>query len=117
MWSRVKQDHLSRFAVLCSMSQLLGGNSPYKAHHWIFIQYINIVIHLDRHYNFRFFKLGAGLNWDGNSMDGFPIEMSVGTADVFVSKKTVKLTEALMNVHILSSFFTVFTFSKSGLDV
>lgn len=25
-------------------------------------------------------------------MDGFPIEMSVGTADVFVSKKTVKLT-------------------------
>lgn len=50
-------------------------------------------------------------------MDGFPIEMSVGTADVFVSKKTVTLTEALMNVHILSSFFTVFTFSKSGPDL
>lgn len=73
MWSRVKQDHLSRFAVLCSMSQLLGGNSPYKAHHWIFIQYINIVIHLDRHYNFRFFKLGISDSLGGPVLIGMEI--------------------------------------------
>lgn len=73
MWSRVKQDHLSRFAVLCSTSQLLGGNSQYKAHHWIFIQYINIVIYLDRHYNFRFFKLGISDSLGGPVLIGLEI--------------------------------------------